>query len=67
MNLCSRRHPEICHEGSICPICDLILEKAEKIEELSGQLYDFQRKSERLQQERDNFESRLKGMPDHEL
>jgi molecular chaperone GrpE (heat shock protein) len=67
MKVCNRRHPEICHEGSDCPICDLILEKLEKIEELSGQLYDFQRKAERLQQERDNFESRLKGMPDHEL
>ena len=36
--LCSDDHDEICHEGSKCPVCEIIKEKNDEITEQQDQI-----------------------------
>ncbi|MDP2218511.1 MAG: hypothetical protein Q8J68_14635 [Methanolobus sp.] len=41
MNLCDNGHDEICYTSRKCPVCEIIKEKDEIIEELDGIVYDL--------------------------
>ena len=40
MNLCSDNHDEVCYEGSICPVCELIDQHNEKLAEIEEEYKD---------------------------
>lgn len=41
MNLCSNHHQEVCYEGRTCPVCEIITEKDEKIEDLQKEIREL--------------------------
>ena len=47
--ICNNKHEEICHEGFSCPICDLIAEKDQEIEELNDNVVDLRKEVEMLE------------------
>ena len=55
MQLCSDRHEEICYEGRVCPMCDLMQEK-NQCEELA---IKYQTAIEKLDERIGNLETEL--------
>lgn len=51
MNLCSDGHEEVAHEGRDCPVCTIIAEHKEAIDELKGEKEEKENKLEQVQDE----------------
>ena len=58
MWLCSEKHEEICHEGTLCPLCAILEEK----EELENERDELQNERDELQGERDELRSLVKSV-----
>lgn len=55
MELCSDGHDEVCYEGSVyadCPVCIIIKEKDDTIEELTNDNEDLKSQVDTLESER---------------
>lgn len=66
MNLCSRNHDEICHEGRECPVCVILRDHETAIEEKDSKITDLTDEVARLgrietlqQQEYDILDQKL--------
>lgn len=42
MNICGEYHDEVCYEGRICPVCEVIKEKEELQDEVDKLKEDLQ-------------------------
>lgn len=41
MDLCSKKHPEVCFEERFCPVCELMSSMEERIESLERRLQEL--------------------------
>lgn len=51
MNLCSERHPEVCYESRICPVCDLRADMEEEINHLRVSIENLKEQIESLKED----------------
>lgn len=42
MNLCSSGHEEVCFEGRICPVCEVIEDKDREIDKLTDKIHGLE-------------------------
>ncbi len=62
MNLCSDGHDEVCFDGRSCPVCDIISEKDEKINELETTILILKEETQSTQEMSDKIEQLEKDL-----